>query len=388
MQKFLKTRYCAQPLIAGYVKILLMSDKTSIQWCHSTVNPIMGCGGCELFPPPGEILASIDAALSTTASWATGNSKSLFKTLIVETYSSIESPLAGHSAAITTTNIWHLRKEFLKKIHEDHGKLAALAAEGAIARAMTCYAATLHLNKGRSIVNPTRQMNPGYAPIFEKVTRFEGRVWKIAGKSELRGVNDPEKPWLDDSPRLVFVSDMGDAFSRDSDFNFLVKEVIEPIRSEEGRRHFWLWLTKRPDRMARFGENIGGFPENVCAMTTVTGPDYLNRIDHLRGVSASVRGLSLEPLWERIPPKKLNLKGVSWLILGGESGRKEFVRPFDLSWARELRDHCHDQGVAFFLKQLGRRPFENGNELKLSDGHGGEWDEWPDELRVRVVLRP
>lgn len=345
----------------------------------------MGCGGCELFPSSSAVLEAIDAAVSLTTSWSGGKSKSLYKVLIGRAYSSIENPLGGHSSAITTTNIWHLRKEFVQKLYDDHGKPASLAAEGAIARAMTCYAATLHLNKGRSILNPTRQMNLGYAPVFEKVTRFEGRVWAMARKKDLRGVNDPQKPWLDGLRRLVFVSDMGDAFSRDSDFDFLENEVIEPIKSPRGTSHFWLWLTKRPDRMARFGERIGGFPKNLCAMTTVTGPDYLHRIDQLRKVPAAVRGLSFEPLWEHIPPEKLNLEEISWLILGGESGRREYVRPFDLSWARELRDYCREQGVAFFLKQLGRLPLENGKELKLRDGHGGDWDEWPGELRVREM---
>jgi len=345
----------------------------------------MGCGGCELFPPPGEILRSIDTAVAVETSWPLGRSKSIYKELIARAYSSIENPLHGHSSAISTTNIWHLRKEFLHKINEDHGKSASLVAEEAIARAITCYAAFLHLNKGRSIVNPYRQMNTGYAPVFEKVTRFEDRVWKMAGKRDLRGVNDPEKPWLDGLRRLVFVSDMGDALSSESDFPFLEKEVIAPIRSEEGRRHFWLWLTKRPKRMVRFGERIGSFPSNVCAMTTVTGTDYLDRIDQLRKVPASVRGLSLEPLWERIPPKKLNLKGISWLILGGESGRKEFVRSFDVAWARQIRDHCRAQGVAFFLKQLGRRPIENGKVFELRDCHGGDWSEWPDDLRLREM---
>jgi protein gp37 len=178
---------------------------------------------------------------------------------------------------------------------------------------------------------------------------------------------------------------MGDAFSRDSDFSFLEDEVIAPIRSPQGQRHFWLWLTKRPDRMARFGERIGGFPQNVCAMTTLTGLDKLHRIDELREVQASVRGLSVEPLWERIAPDNLNLDGISWLIVGGESGRKDAVCPFDLSWARELRDHCGERKVAFFLKQLGRRPVFEGEEISLRDGHGGDWSEWPEDLRVREV---
>lgn len=362
-----------------------MASKTKIQWCHSTVNPIMGCGGCELFPSPAEILGQVDSALSGVRGWKSGTSRSVYKELISEAFGRIESPCPGHSKAVSTTNIWHLREEFEKQVTQLHGRDAGRAADLAIAQAVTCYAARLHLNKARSIINSNRGINSGYAPVFEAVTPFRGRVWAMASSRDLQGTPDPEKPWLDGCPRLIFVSDMGDAFSRDSDFAFLEEEVIAPIRSPEGQRHFWLWLTKRPARMARFGERIGGFPANVCAMTTLTALDKLHRIDELRRVPAKARGLSIEPLWERIPADELDLDGIHWLIAGGESGRSDAVRPFDLSWARELRDACRARGVAFFLKQLGRRPVEGGTELHLQDGHGGDWSEWPEDLRVREV---
>lgn len=364
-----------------------MSTKTKIQWCHSTVNPIMGCGGCELFPNPGKILQQIDEALSDCVSWRHGDSRELFKKLIEVAYSCIQVPLPGHSRAISTTNIWHLRDSFVRHVTHQHGHKAGKVASVAIAGAVTCYAARLHLNKARAITNSRRGANVGYAPVFESVTPFSGRVWKMARTKDLRGNIDPAKPWLSSCPRLIFVSDMGDAFSRDSDFSFLEDEVIAPIRSSQGQRHFWLWLTKRPERMARFGERIGGFPKNVCAMTTLTGPDKLHRVDELRQVPATVRGLSIEPLWERIPTSKLDLSGIDWVIVGGESGAKDCVHMFDLAWAQELRDHCQNHKVAFFLKQLGRRPIEGGQELHLHDGHGGDWSEWPEDLRVREMPR-
>lgn len=358
---------------------------TKIQWAHSTVNPIMGCGGCELFITPGKILRMLDEALAFTGNWPPGTSRTIYRELIKKTFALIETPLTGHSDTVSTTNLWHLRYHFVAVVRAEHGRDAAKIADLAIARGLTCYAAKLHLNKARSILNPTRGANSGYAPTFETVTRFFGRVWEMARTPDLRDHPDLEKLWLDGCRRLVFVSDMGDAFSRDSDFGFLEKEVIAPIRSPEGQRHFWLWLTKRPDRMARFGERIGGFPKNVCAMTTVTGPDKLSRIDQLRVVPATVRGLSVEPLWNRIPHEDLDLSGLSWLVAGGESGRKDAVRPFHLEWARELRDLCQVENVAFFLKQLGRLPIEDGRALKLKDSHGGVWDEWPEDLRVREM---
>jgi len=101
-------------------------------------------------------------------------------------------------------------------------------------------------------------------------------------------------------------------------------------------------------------------------------------------VKAHVCGLSIEPLWDRIPPSKLKLRGIDWVIVGGESGSGlEFTRPFALEWAEELREHCRKNGVAFFLKQLGRNPTRGGGLIRLKNAHGGDWDEWPKALRIR-----
>lgn len=125
------------------------------------------------------------------------------------------------------------------------------------------------------------------------------------------------------------------------------------------------------------------FAYSSKAVTTVTGPKTRGRVDQLRKVKAPCRCLSIEPLWDRIPPEDLDLTGIDWVIVGGESGSREVVEPFQVEWALELREHCRKAGVAFFLKQLGSSPFVNGNPLALSDPHGGDWNEWPRKLRVR-----
>ena len=183
-----------------------MSLKTSIQWCHSTVNPIMGCLGCELFPSSKEVLNSIDQAIAKVGTWEMGQSRRVFKRLADEAFSRIEDPQLGHSRAITTTNIWHLRKTFVDQICNDFGSASANAAEMAIRRAVTCYAATLHLNKGRNICKPEKGINTGHASIFERVTPFSGRVMDVAKKKDLLPEFDPTKPWIVALPRLVFVS--------------------------------------------------------------------------------------------------------------------------------------------------------------------------------------
>lgn len=96
---------------------------------------------------------------------------------------------------------------------------------------------------------------------------------EAAKLKDLLGCQNPRSPWKERLPRLIFVSDMGDALSAKADFPFLKSDLMPAIHSEDGMRHLWLWLTKRPGTMAKFAEEIDGFPPNVCAMTTLTVPD-------------------------------------------------------------------------------------------------------------------
>ncbi len=370
---------------------------SSIQWCDTTVNPIMGCAGCELFPAAPQILRALDAALaSDTDAWKSGMAQKLFTRLCATTYDAIPKPHPAMQRHVTTTNIWHLRNAFTEAVIKEHGLKAGEVATRSIEEQVTCYAAKLHLNKGASLVNPTKVPHKGYAPVFSKIYRGEDyrtRVPVVAKLKDLLSTRNERTPWKDDLPRMVFVSDMGDAFSRKEEFEYLKKSTLEPIRSEAGQRHLWLWLTKRPHIMKEFAAQIGGFPANVCAMTTLTSPnaENLKRLADLKQIPAAIRGLSIEPLWERIPPEHFDLTGIDWVIVGGESG-SQYAREFPVEWAEELRDHCRASGVAFFCKQLGRNPTYQGKPVKLADSHGGKWDEWlqyswGEGLRVREFPR-
>ena len=171
---------------------------------------------------------------------------------------------------------------------------------------------------------------------------------------------------------------MGDAFTHVGDFAFLRKEFTA-TQSLEGQQHLWLWLTKRPANMGKFADSIGGFPANVCAMTTVTSRDTLHRVDGLRAVDAQVKGLSLEPLWSDIADD-LDLTGIDWVIVGGESGARDMAAPFPIEWAQKVHALCKRRGVAFFLKQLGSNPTLHGEPFELSTRHGGDWEEWPEQI--------
>ena len=254
-----------------------------------------------------------------------------------------------------------------------------------------CYAHQLHMFRGGDVTKPDKRAAKGYAPKFEQPTTFPGRMAAAAGWSDLFGKKRDQgepghwKPWLDGLPRLIFVSDMGDALSKEIGFDYLEREIIDVVGTDRGRRHLWLWLTKLPRRMAEFAESLDAkgkaWPTNLVAMTTATSQRTADaRIKHLLKVPARFRGLSVEPLWEDV---RLPLEGIDLCIVGGQSGPGS--KPFDLAWARGVQKQCRQAGTAFFLKQLGARPVVDGMQVPLKDGHGGDWDEWPADLRVRQM---
>lgn len=278
-----------------------MAKNTKIQWCDSTINPTMGCDGCEL---------------------------------------------------------WSKTKK-------------------------TCYAGILHGRFGGH--------TKGYAPTFDQVTNFPGRMADAASWSELRGKDRPNKPWLNGMPRLIFVSDMSDALSLSVSFEYLRDEIIENVISPKGQRHCWLWLTKRPQRMAEFGSWIADqgyvWPRNLWAGTSITDQKSTSRIKHLLkvGDAETIRFLSVEPQVEPIDFAPW-IPQVDWLLHGGESGHG--ARAFKVEWAMELIEQCREFGVPFFLKQLGSVVEQNGERLKFKSAHASDWSKWEPDLAVREVPVP
>lgn len=288
-----------------------MSLHTTIEWCDSTVNPVMGCDGCELWDPRRDV--------------------------------------------------------------------------------RICYAGQLHeMRAGR----------PGYADDFLVPKLFPGRMAAAARWRDLTGQPRPDKPWLDGLPRLVFISDMGDALSASVSFEFLRDEVIRVVADW---RHIGIWLTKQPQRMAAFADWLhdGGiaWPENLWAGTSITGPGQGARVRHLRFVPAAVRFLSIEPVLH--DPGELNLDGIKLVIVGGESGPG--AKTTHVEDLRGLVARARAAGCAPFVKQLGASPssmlpapigissdwceLPHAYVWRLRDRKGGDWSEWPRDLRVREFPR-
>lgn len=172
-------------------------------------------------------------------------------------------------------------------------------------------------------------------------------------------------------PRMVFVNSMSDLFHADIPESF-VRSIFEVMIDEP--RHIYQVLTKRPARLARFFERnadlfaTGLIPGHIWVGTSVEDQAVDYRVRHLRSVPAEMRFLSCEPL---LGPLELDLEGIQWVIVGGESGPK--FRTMDLDAARAIRDQCVAERVAFFFKQVGgRTPKANG---RLLDGE--TWSQLP-----------
>ncbi|MDQ6809674.1 MAG: phage Gp37/Gp68 family protein [Verrucomicrobiota bacterium] len=286
----------------------------------------------------------------------------------------------------TGTHFYHSRHEIVAQILRElslgNDRPMAKDLAETLAAKFICYAGILHTRHGENANKPDKHVNPGYARIFEELKLFPGRMAIAVNYSDLSGTERIDAPWKNGLRRLIFVSDMSDALSRAVSLEYLRDEVIAQVTSEKGRRHIWLWLTKRPARMARFAQWLESdgivWPENLMAMTSVTGATTMGRVSQLPGVPASLRGLSVEPLTSAV---QIPLAGIDWVIVGGQSGPR--AQPFDLAWARDIMQQCRERNVPLFVKQFGSAPFLNGEPIHLQDGHGGDWQEWPEDLRCR-----
>ena len=165
--------------------------------------------------------------------------------------------------------------------------------------------------------------------------------------------------------RSIFVNSMSDLFHVDVPDDF-VRQVFDVM--QRAHWHRYQVLTKRPERVAALNAELP-WPAQVWLGVSVESADYVHRIDLLRETSAAVKFLSLEPLLGPLP--ELNLQGIDWVIVGGESGPG--ARPMQEAWALDIRDQCLDAGVAFHFKQWGG-VFKKRNGRELD---GRTWDEMP-----------
>jgi protein gp37 len=281
--------------------------------------------------------------------------------------------------------------------------------------------------------NPTRgctKVSPGCKHCYAET--FAERWRGIAGHPYELGFDPrlvPEQldvPFHWKKPRTIFVNSMSDLFA-----DFVPFEYIGAVFGVMAAtpRHTYQILTKRAERLAewsawavkqaryagvdtdpadamicmgidRYGIAAARFARrcdiiaadsewplyNVHLGVSVEDRRYgLSRIDALRTVPSALRFLSIEPLLEDLGP--LDLTGIGWVILGGESGAG--ARPLELRWFRSIVAQCREQKVPVFVKQLGAKPTHDmlipAERLKLKSAKGKNMAEWPEDLRIREM---
>ena len=172
-------------------------------------------------------------------------------------------------------------------------------------------------------------------------------------------------------PRIIFVNSMSDLFHKDVPNDFILR-VFDTMRAAS--QHTFQVLTKRPERVAQMSGQLS-WPDNVWMGTSVENQRFTTRVEALRTTSALVKFLSCEPL---LGPLRLDLEGIDWVIVGGESGPR--ARPMRADWARDVRAHCQAAGVPFFFKQWGAHNEAGIRVGKAKAGRvldGRTWDELP-----------
>ena len=166
-------------------------------------------------------------------------------------------------------------------------------------------------------------------------------------------------------PQTIFVNSMSDLFLKGVPLGF-IKKVFEVMN--RAHWHTFQVLTKRAERLQEVNRDLP-WASNIWVGVTVENSNYVHRIECLRETGAHVKFLSVEPLLGPVP--NLDLEGIDWVIVGGESGPG--ARPMDPAWVIDIRDQCRAAGVPFFFKQWGGvRKKQAGRLLE-----GRTWDEMP-----------
>ena len=175
-------------------------------------------------------------------------------------------------------------------------------------------------------------------------------------------------------PRKIFVNSMSDLFHDgvSDDFILAVWDVMKRTP-----QHNYQILTKRPERMMQIlSQKIDEILPNVWVGTSVENASTTDRIELLKNTPAAIRFISFEPLIDSVG--KVDLRGIHWAIVGGESGSK--ARPINESWIDEIHQQCNIYDTAFFFKQWGTWGKDNQKRSKKANGReykGRTWDEMP-----------
>jgi protein gp37 len=175
-------------------------------------------------------------------------------------------------------------------------------------------------------------------------------------------VNEPRKK---KKGGVIFVNSMSDLFHKDVTLQFIQK-VFKTMN--ETPQHTYQVLTKRSERLAEISDELE-WSDNIWMGVSIENEDFLYRMDDLKQSGAKTKFISAEPLLGPLP--NINLSGIDWVIVGGESGPKS--RSIEKEWVEDIQKQCNKQDVAFFFKQWGGKNKKRAGRLL----NGKTYDEMP-----------
>jgi protein gp37 len=183
-----------------------------------------------------------------------------------------------------------------------------------------------------------------------------------------------EEPYHWKKPRIIFVNSMSDLFHEKIPFEF-IRDVFQAMN--DNKHHTFQILTKRSERLREMAPKLY-WSENIWMGVTIESNGYVRRADDLREVNAAVRFLSLEPLLGPLPD--LELDGIDWVIVGGESGPG--ARPMKEKWVLDIKQKCEKENIPFFFKQWGGMNRKKAGRQLL----GKTWDNYPKTAGGKLLL--
>jgi protein gp37 len=225
--------------------------------------------------------------------------------------------------------------------------------------------------------NPVRgctKISPGCKHCYAE--RFAERFRGVKGHPFEQGFDlrlvpaKLEEPFRWKKPQRIFVNSMSDLFHEEIPFEY-IQQVFGVMN--RANWHQYQILTKRAERIEELSPKLQWSP-HIWMGVSVENNDYLWRIDHLRRTQAHVKFLSIEPLLG--PLGKIDLRGIDWVIVGGESGPG--ARTMETEWVKDIRDQCLKTGVAFFFKQWGGVQKKKAGRML----EGRTWDEMPELVKL------
>jgi hypothetical protein len=244
---------------------------------------------------------------------------------------------------------------------------------------------------GVAQAGPFKVLKMSHGPQIEEAARYVDSIHEAALLTDLAGIIREEKPWLKDSARIIRLPEFGENLKGQILCEVLQAAVIDVVSSPLAKRHVFVWPTSHPERIGKLWQRMLrrnlDWPENLVSLTDErvyrsSFPDWLYghggnaftgkpaKLPYWCQYGALIGGRHMEELIGRS-------SRIGWCIV------ENWTDETDLKWIQGLHEKCAKAGAALFVKGIGRKPVFEGEPVVLKDSNGADWDEWPEELRIR-----